>query len=87
MMSPTTTLTTTLNDLTLTLALAVPLLLALVLTASGLFRNIAAARATGLPYVVVPVHITSIPWLLLQHLCVPVLERVLPARWAEAWLP
>ncbi|KAL8861937.1 MAG: hypothetical protein Q9178_001807 [Gyalolechia marmorata] len=49
-------------------------------------HNIAIARATGLPYVIVPIYITSLPWLLLQPLCIPLLEK-LPQSWTQGWLP
>ncbi|KAL8917288.1 MAG: hypothetical protein Q9172_005914 [Xanthocarpia lactea] len=49
-------------------------------------HNIAIARATGLPYVIVPIYITSLPWLLLQPLCIPLLEQ-LPQSWTQGWLP
>lgn len=52
----------------------------------GLRRNIAIAQATGLRYVIVPFYITSIPWLLLQPVVLPLLDR-LPERWTKGWLP
>lgn len=51
----------------------------------GLRRNIAVARSTGLRYVIVPFHITSVPWMLLQPIVLPILDR-LPASWTRQWL-
>lgn len=49
-------------------------------------RNIASAQATGLRYVIVPFYITSVPWLLLQPILLPLLDR-LPERLTKGWLP
>ena len=56
------------------------------ITIQGLRGNIALAKATGLRYVIVPFYITSLPWLLLQPVCLPILDR-LPERWTRNWLP
>ena len=53
---------------------------------TGFRRNVAQAKRTGLPYVIVPVHITSVPWILLQPVCLPLLGS-LPESWTRTWLP
>ena len=52
----------------------------------GLRSNVALAKATGLRYVIVPISITSVPWLQLQPVCLPILD-LLPERWTKNWLP
>lgn len=48
-------------------------------------RNLAAAKASGLTYVVVPVFVFNRFWLITHRLWWPLLER-LPRRWTESWL-
>ncbi|TVY93778.1 Cytochrome P450 [Lachnellula willkommii] len=52
---------------------------------SGLLRNIAAAKRSGLPWTVVPVDLHGIAWLLTHKLWLPWLKR-LPKAWTESWL-
>lgn len=52
---------------------------------SSLQRNIKAAQASGLPYVVVPLNMYSRVWLIFSGLIIPHLQR-LPARWTANWL-
>lgn len=52
----------------------------------ALQRNIAAAKQSGLPYVLSPVYFQQIWWVILQELFLPVL-RLLPVSWTESWLP
>jgi len=47
--------------------------------------NVRAAKASGLPYVVAPVHHISRPWLAAQSLLMPYLRR-LPARLTASWI-
>ncbi|TVY33469.1 Cytochrome P450 [Lachnellula subtilissima] len=52
---------------------------------SGLLKNIAAAKRSGLPWTVVPIDIYGLPWLLTHKLWLPWLNR-LPKSWTENWL-
>lgn len=54
--------------------------------ARGLGQNIAIAKASGIRYVITPLYIMSVPWLLLQPVLVPLLEYF-PEIWTENWLP
>lgn len=49
-------------------------------------RHLRKARASGLPYVAVPVHMISPWWYLLHYRWVLPLLRALPERWTYPWL-
>lgn len=51
-----------------------------------LLLNIAHARSTALPYVVLPCALLGAPWLLCQPVALPILEAF-PTRWTKGWLP
>ncbi|KAF6813005.1 cytochrome p450 3a21 [Colletotrichum sojae] len=53
---------------------------------SGLQRNIAEAKKTGLPYIVAPVSPFSMAWQLTHKLWIPIV-KCLPKPWWENWLP
>jgi hypothetical protein len=48
-------------------------------------RNIALAKSSGLPVVVIPWHIFSTFWLATFYIWVPILEIILPASWRGDW--
>lgn len=50
-----------------------------------LARNIAAAKTSGLPYVVIPFYTWSTPWLVTHRIFLPYLEK-LPKSWTSEWL-
>ncbi|KAM3075205.1 hypothetical protein ACMFMG_007345 [Clarireedia jacksonii] len=52
---------------------------------SSLRRNIAAAKRSGLPYVVAPINVYNPLWLLTRHKWVPLLKK-LPESWTSNWL-
>ena len=52
----------------------------------SLFHYIADAKDTGLPYVILTVHVFGFSWALLRPVTVPVL-CCLPGRLTEKWLP
>ncbi|MCJ1438187.1 hypothetical protein MMC27_007574 [Xylographa pallens] len=52
----------------------------------SLRKNIAEAKSTGFTYVVLYVHLLSLPWALLQPLLLPLLVR-LPDSLTATWLP
>lgn len=70
----------TIEVLTLILSLYIGTLLVF------LQHNIAVAKASGLPYVVVPCHTTGLSWLVLQPAILPILN-LLPYKWTNGWLP
>ncbi|KAF2198220.1 cytochrome P450 [Delitschia confertaspora ATCC 74209] len=47
-------------------------------------NNISEAKATGLPYVVVPFFFATVKWVLVRPLMLP-LFKLLPDPWAERW--
>ncbi|KAH6643996.1 cytochrome P450 monooxygenase-like protein [Boeremia exigua] len=47
--------------------------------------NIALAKSSGLPVVVIPWNVFSIFWLATFYIWIPVLEVILPASWRGAW--
>ena len=47
--------------------------------------NIALAKSSGLPVVVIPWNIFSVFWLSTFYIWVPVLEVILPTSWRGAW--
>lgn len=53
---------------------------------ASLMANLSRARATGLPYVILPCSVLGAPWLLTQPLLHPLLTA-LPESWTENWLP
>jgi hypothetical protein len=48
-------------------------------------RNLATAKASHIPYVIVPVYQINIIWLLTQRIWIPYIRK-LPASWWEPWL-
>jgi hypothetical protein len=48
-------------------------------------RNLAAAKSSGIPYIIVPVYLYNLTWLISQKLCAPYL-RMLPCRLTDPWL-
>ncbi|CAF9924142.1 MAG: hypothetical protein HETSPECPRED_005505 [Heterodermia speciosa] len=48
-------------------------------------RNLAAAKASGIPYVVLPIYPVATTWLVTQALWTPLLRR-LPNSWTDWWL-
>ncbi|KAI9836787.1 MAG: hypothetical protein M1819_000952 [Sarea resinae] len=51
----------------------------------GLARNIREAKASGIPYVVLPVFIYNRYWLTTHRIWIPWLRK-LPASWTESWI-
>ncbi|GAB7346615.1 hypothetical protein MBLNU459_g1755t1 [Dothideomycetes sp. NU459] len=49
-------------------------------------RNLAAAKQSGIPYVIAPVYMFNRFWLVTHRLWIPFLEK-LPSKWTENWLP
>ena len=49
-------------------------------------RNLAAAKASGIPYVILPIFPVARFWLTTQALWLPFL-RLLPRKWLDSWLP
>lgn len=49
-------------------------------------KNIALAKSSGLPVVVIPWNIFSVFWLATFYIWTPILERILPASWRGVWL-
>jgi cytochrome P450 len=43
--------------------------------------NLKAARASGLPYICSPVHVFDTPWIAASQLVLPLLRKIIPARW------
>ena len=52
---------------------------------TALRRNLAAAKASGIPYIVVPIYPRAATWKVTQALWTPLLRR-LPKRWTGWWL-
>ena len=48
-------------------------------------RNLAAAKTSNIPYVIVPVHQINRTWLITQKFWIPYIRK-LPASWLEPWL-
>jgi len=46
-----------------------------------LTQKIAKAKASGLPYIVLPVHVYDTFWLASYWIWASLLDRVLPAKW------
>ncbi|KAF9696817.1 hypothetical protein EKO04_005237 [Ascochyta lentis] len=66
-----------------------------VLTATALYKgfnlyrswqnNIALAKSSGLPVVIIPWNVFSVFWLATFYIWIPILEVVLPASWRGVW--
>ena len=52
----------------------------------SLLLNIVHARATNIPYVILPCSLLGTPWLLCQLIARPLIG-LLPTSWANRWLP
>ena len=53
----------------------------------GLRRNLKAAKASGLPYVVAPVYGVNIIWLTVEQFLLPLIRRLpLPKSWTNDWI-
>ncbi|PLB51305.1 cytochrome P450 [Aspergillus steynii IBT 23096] len=52
----------------------------------SLFSQLARARSTGLPCVIVPCSCLGAPWLLSQPILLPIFQ-LLPTSWTQNWLP
>lgn len=52
---------------------------------AGLMKNIALAKATGLPYVIIPVSIYNMFWVVTNAIFLPVLRK-LPTAWTASWI-
>lgn len=48
-------------------------------------KNIALARSSGLPVVIIPWNIFSVFWLATFYIWTPILDVVLPASWKGIW--
>lgn len=48
-------------------------------------NNIALAKSSGLPVVVIPWNIFSVFWLATFYIWIPVLEVILPVSWRGVW--
>ncbi|KAA8569168.1 hypothetical protein EYC84_000837 [Monilinia fructicola] len=51
----------------------------------GLKRNIAAAKRSGLPYVITPINIYNPFWLTTHRIWLPLIRK-LPKSWTESWI-
>ena len=54
-------------------------------TYQGLSQNLAAAKSSGIPYIIVPVYLYSPAWIILQMIWISCL-RMLPDRLTDPWL-
>jgi hypothetical protein len=52
----------------------------------GLSRNIALAKSSGLPYVIMPWNVFSLFWLSSFALWLPLLKKVLPTSLQGVWI-
>lgn len=50
-------------------------------SALKLYANVKAARASGLPYIITPVHIFNALWILVSPVVLPFLRKIIPKRW------
>jgi hypothetical protein len=66
-------------------ALATVVLYHVFVSYRSLTRNIAIAKSSGLPVVVTPVHVYSVPWLATYYMWLPFLRR-LPESCQGVWL-
>ncbi len=55
------------------------------LKSRSLFHNIAEAKSSGFPYLVIPFSPFALPWTLAQPLLAPLLNS-LPSSWTQPWL-
>lgn len=55
-------------------------------TIRSLYINIAAAKRSGIPYIICPVYAFNGFWLLTHPIWLYLIERVLPKRWQGDWL-
>ena len=51
----------------------------------ALARNLAAAKASNIPYVIAPIYLMNRTWLITQRMWIPYIRK-LPASWLEPWL-
>ncbi|SLM41142.1 cytochrome p450 [Lasallia pustulata] len=69
--------------------IAVALLALLVLYAINIYRsfarNLAAAKASNIPYIIAPIYLFQNAWLVTHRIWMPYLRR-LPQRWTNPWL-
>ena len=70
----------------LTLAILIALLAYCFAQFQSLGRHIKEAKATGLPYIVVPFGFSGLLSVLFQALLLSVLNRI-PEEWTERWIP
>lgn len=47
--------------------------------------NIALAKSSGLPVVIIPWNVFSVFWLATFYIWIPILEVILPASWRGPW--
>lgn len=52
---------------------------------AGLSKHTAAAKRSGLPYIVTPIGPYNVVWLTIHKMVIPLLEN-LPSAWTEPWL-
>lgn len=48
-------------------------------------RNLAAAKRSGIPYIVLPVYTFNRFWLVTHRIWLPILEK-LPVSWTHPWI-
>ncbi|KAH8820906.1 cytochrome P450 monooxygenase-like protein [Xylogone sp. PMI_703] len=65
--------------------LAIPLYL-IWTTLWGFRRNIAAAKRSGLPYIITPIYMYNSFWLVGHRLWIPLIKKNLPRSWWENWI-
>lgn len=70
----------------LTIALILAVALFCYFQVEQIRRNIEAAKSSGINFVVLPFHIFSTPWAIIQAVFLPLIVR-LPESWTESWLP
>ena len=70
---------------TVVIVVCIPLILFLWQKYRALVRNLAAAKASGIPYIISPIFALSPGWLYTQKIWEPFLRR-LPSRWSSTWL-
>jgi hypothetical protein len=71
---------------TLVLGIGAAVVLFLFKLASGLKTNIAAAKKSGLPYIIAPCSAWFLPWQITHKLWIPIIT-LFPGSWWEPWLP
>lgn len=55
-------------------------------TYRGFASNIAAAKRSGIPYIVLPVHTFNTFWLITHPIWLWIAVRVLPRSWQYPWI-